>query len=113
MYYCALRELGLEQDNSVSVQVAHGAWTSERTYTVVIAYQAARVALARLLRRSTSTSDKYAVGVWVLDESEARFAGAPRRPPSSSSDWREAPALGIEETPIAGDALLQWVRVHR
>jgi len=69
----ALRVRGLEpQDSWVSIRVAHPPFSAGRTYTVVIAYQPARVALAGLLRRTTSTVEQYEVGVWVLDESEAR-----------------------------------------
>jgi hypothetical protein len=71
-----LRELtvrGLKpQDSWVSVRVARPPWPPDRTYTVVIAYLPARVALSGVLRRSTSSAEKYAVGVWVLDEAEAR-----------------------------------------
>jgi len=69
----ALRVRGLEPQSSwVSIRIAHPPFSGERTYTVVIAYQPARVALAGLLRRTTSSAEKYEVGVWVLDESEAR-----------------------------------------
>ena len=68
-----LRERGLEpSDGWVSVRVVHAPWPRERTYTIVIAYQPARVALSDILRRNATSAEKYAVGVWVLDEPEAR-----------------------------------------
>ena len=68
-----LRERGLEpRDGWVSVRVVTAQWPRERTYTVVIAYHPARVALADMLRRNADSAKKNAVGVWVLDESEAR-----------------------------------------
>jgi hypothetical protein len=68
-----LRERGLEpREGWVSVRVINAPWPRERTYTVVIAYHPARVALSGALRRTTSSAEKEAVGVWVLDEAEAR-----------------------------------------
>ena len=69
----ALRVRGLEpQESWVSVRLAYAPWPRERAYTVVIAYQPARVPLARVLRRSTGSFEREPVGVWVLDEAEAR-----------------------------------------
>jgi hypothetical protein len=68
----ALGEHGLEpQDTWFSVRVSRLAWAREQTYTIVIAYPPARVALTSFLRRTTSRADEHAVGVWVLCESEA------------------------------------------
>jgi hypothetical protein len=68
-----LRARGLEPQASwVAVRVADAPFSPERTYAVVIAYQPARAALSSVLRRRTSVAEKYAVGVWMLDESEAR-----------------------------------------
>jgi len=112
----ALRELGLEpQDSWVAVRVARAGWTPGQTYTVVIAYEAARVGLSGLLRGSASTAENHAVGVWVLNEAEARELcdgrSTPLRSPSEQNRWREAPALGVNQSPLAADALLQWVRL--
>jgi hypothetical protein len=60
------------QDSWAAVRVADAAFSPERTYAVVIAYQPARAALSSALRRRTGVVEKYAVGVWMLDESEAR-----------------------------------------
>ena len=66
-----LRGCGLEpQDSWVSVLLAHAPPPRDRTYTVVIAYQPARVAVAELLHRTTSSAEKQAVR--MLDEAEAR-----------------------------------------
>jgi hypothetical protein len=69
----ALRASGLDPlDGWVSVRAVNSPWPLQRSYTVVIAYQPARAALAGMLRRNTSGAEKEAVGVWVLNESEAR-----------------------------------------
>jgi hypothetical protein len=68
----ALRQVGLKpQDSWVTVRVAHAPPPRDRVYTVVIAYQPARVALSGVLR-PTNRTEKYGVGVWVLDEPQAR-----------------------------------------
>ena len=68
-----LRERGLEPQHSwVSVRVAHAPRAPEPRYTVIIAYQPARDALAQVLGCTTGNTEKRLVGVWVLDESEAR-----------------------------------------
>jgi len=75
----ALRVRGLEpQDSWLSVRLAYAPWPRERMYTVIIAYPAARVPLAQVLRRTTGTAEKRSVGVLVLDEAEARdLCGSP------------------------------------
>jgi hypothetical protein len=66
-----LSERGLEpRDAWLSVRLVK--WPRERMYTVIIAYQPARVVLAGLLGRDMGSVKRNAVGVWVLDESEAR-----------------------------------------
>ena len=70
-----LRERGLEaRDSWVSVRVVNAPWPRERTYTVVIAYPPARVALASALQRpiQPNAEKKNLVEVWVLDEPQAR-----------------------------------------
>ena len=68
-----LRELGLDpKDDWISVRVVNAAWSKERTYSVVIAYEPARAALGGVLPRCVGNAEKYAVGVWVLDQSDAR-----------------------------------------
>jgi hypothetical protein len=69
----ALKASGLDpQDGWVSVRAVNSPWPLQRSYTVVIAYQPARAALAGMLRRNTGGAEKESVGVWVLNESEAR-----------------------------------------
>ena len=66
----ALKALGLEpQEDWIFVRFVPG---QEATYTVVVTHEPARVALSRLLRWNATSVEDYAVGVWVLDESEAR-----------------------------------------
>jgi hypothetical protein len=68
-----LRERGLEPQQSwVSVRVAKAPRVPEPRYTVIIAYQPARDALAQALGCTTGNTEKRLAGVWVLDESEAR-----------------------------------------
>jgi hypothetical protein len=68
-----LRERGLEPQHSwVSVRVAHAPRVPESRYTVIIPNQPARDVLAQVLGGTTGNTDKRLVGVWVLDESEAR-----------------------------------------
>jgi hypothetical protein len=68
-----LRDRGLEpRDGWVSVRVVNAPWPRDRTYTVIIAYHPARVALLEVLQRATRNAETHAVGVWVLNESEAR-----------------------------------------
>ena len=69
----ALRERGLEpRDGWVSVRLVNAPWPRDRTYTVIITCHPARVALLEVLRRTTRNAETRAVGVWVLNESEAR-----------------------------------------
>jgi len=66
-----LRDRGLEpRDGWLAVRLVK--WPRERMYTVIIAYEPARVALAGLLRRDVASARKNGVGIWVLDESEVR-----------------------------------------
>jgi hypothetical protein len=68
-----LREHGFEpREGWVSVRLVNAPWPRERTYTVIIAYHPARLALLGVLRRTTRSAETQAVGVWVLNESEAR-----------------------------------------
>ena len=68
-----LREHGLEpREGRVSVRLVNAPWPRDRTYTVIIASHPARLALLGVLRRTTRTGETRAVGVWVLNESEAR-----------------------------------------
>ena len=68
-----LRVRGLEpRDGGVSVRVVNAPWPRDRTYTVTIAHYPGRVALLEVLRRTTRSAETQAVGVWVLNESEAR-----------------------------------------
>jgi hypothetical protein len=67
-----LRAQGLEpQDSWLSVRLARVPWPRQGMYTV-IAYHAATLALARVLQRDTKSAETSAVGVWVLNEAEAR-----------------------------------------
>jgi hypothetical protein len=67
-----LREHGLEpREGWVSVRLVNALWSRERTYTVIIASHPARLALLGVLRRTTRSAETRAVGVWVLNESEA------------------------------------------
>lgn len=66
-----LRDRGVEPlDGWLAVRVVK--WPRERMYTVIIAYEPARVALAGLLYGDVASARKDGVGIWVLDESEAR-----------------------------------------
>jgi len=68
-----LRDRGLEpRDGWVSVRLVNAPWPRDRTYTVIIAYHPARVALLEVLRRATRNAETQGVGVWVLNESKAR-----------------------------------------
>jgi hypothetical protein len=68
-----LRAQGLEPEDSwLSVRLAHAPWSRERTYTLVIAYHAAGDALLQVLRHTAGLSEQRLVGIWVLNESEAR-----------------------------------------
>ena len=68
-----LREHGLEpREGWVSVRLVDAPWPREKTYTVIIASHPARLALLGVLRRTTRSAETRAVGVWVLNESEAR-----------------------------------------
>lgn len=67
-----LRQRGLEpRDSWVSVRLVRGS-PRLRTYMVIIGYEPARGLLAQVLRRTTGSAERAPVGVWVLDESEAR-----------------------------------------
>jgi hypothetical protein len=81
----ALRQGGLEPGESwVSVQRVSEPWPWAGMYTVRISYQGAWAALSAVLRRIIRSGEKEVVGVWVLNESEARqlcagaFSGAQR-----------------------------------
>jgi hypothetical protein len=68
-----LREDGLEpREHWLSVRLVNDPWPLAGMYTVIIGYPAAKVALSRVLRRITRSDENEAVGVWVLNESEAR-----------------------------------------
>ena len=61
---------GLEpKEDWVTVHIVH---EQERTHTFVIAREPARAALYEILRRNATSMEDFLVGVWVLDESEAR-----------------------------------------
>ena len=68
----ALRDRGLEpQDDWVTVRMVR--WPRERLYTVIITHQPARVALSEVLPHyGSSARENAVVGIWVLDESQAR-----------------------------------------
>jgi hypothetical protein len=68
----ALSKRGLNpQAGWVSVRLVN--WPRDPLYTVLVAYEPARLALAGVLKgyHSSSTQND-ALGFWVLDESEAR-----------------------------------------
>ena len=56
----------------VHVRRLYDPWLLQGVYTVTVAHPAAKTALWAVLRRITRSSQKDAVGVWVLNESEAR-----------------------------------------
>ena len=61
---------GRRKDDCVSVRLIDDAlWSG--VYTVSIAYPAAKSALPEVLTRMDTSSEAFALGVWVLDASEA------------------------------------------
>jgi hypothetical protein len=81
---CVLRGRGLEpRDGWVTVRMVR--WQRERLYTVIVTHGPARIALYEVLPHDRSSPGENAVGIWLLNETQARGL--------CGESWRCEPAL--------------------